>query len=226
MTARIKVKFCGLTSPEDALAAIQAGADLLGFNFYARSPRSVSLPACRYILNAIRPAMLAQGVQSVGVFVNHSLAQVIEIMNTLRLDLAQLHGDEPPEQVRALHGRGYKVLRVKEAENVFDPHLLNPFNNPLTAPALLLDAAVPGQYGGTGQVADWGLAQQLAQRYPLLLAGGLRPDNVAAAVAAVHPWGVDAASGVESSPGKKDIARMNAFVQAVRESICYANTAL
>jgi len=272
MNSMIKIKFCGLTNPQDALAAIEAGADLLGFNFYARSPRSVSVAACRYILNVIRPAMVAHGVQSVGVFVNHPLAQVLEIMNTLRLDLAQLHGNEPPEQVRALRGRGYKALRPRAGEAavaLVEPYVGGRINltpqppllegeggpggqvsaalahisaggvlprSPLSGesggrgvrgapPALLLDASVPGQYGGTGQTADWGLAARLAQRCPLLLAGGLHPDNVAAAVAAVQPWGVDAASGVESSPGKKDSAKMNAFVQAVRESISYAYTA-
>jgi phosphoribosylanthranilate isomerase len=144
----------------------------------------------------------------VGVFVNASVAEIRATMETCALTLAQLHGDETAEMLKLLHGRGFKAFRGVPAN-------VESFTR-AGAPALLIDASVKGQYGGTGVTANWNSAAQLAQKIPLLLAGGLTPDNVAEAIHQVQPWGVDVASGVESAPGVKDPSKMKAFVQAVK----------
>ena len=202
------IKICGITSLQDALAAIEAGADYLGFNFYPASPRSISPGACAEISSAL--IREHPQVKRVGLFVNMPTDEVRAILDGCSLDLAQLHGDEPPEELAALGTRAFKAFRGVPLE-------LDGCARP-EAPALLIDAAVQGAYGGTGRTADWEGAAALAKKFPLLLAGGLNPDNVAAAVRQVRPWGVDAASGVESAPGRKDAGRMRAFVQAVRKS--------
>ena len=200
-----KIKICGIKTVHDALAAMDAGADLLGFNFYSKSPRYISAGQCRDIMAVMRKY---GQISYVGVFVNASIAEIRATMETAALSLAQLHGDETPEMVRALDGKGFKAFRGV-------PDRLNGFARE-DAPALLVDASVKGSYGGTGMTADWKSAAELSKQIPLLLAGGLTPENVADAVRQVRPWGVDVASGVESSPGVKDVAKMNAFVQAVR----------
>jgi len=193
----------------DALAAMYAGADLLGFNFYPKSPRYIDVGRCRDIMSVMRKY---GHITYVGLFVNASVAEVRATMETCGLSLAQLHGDETPEMLNALHGKAFKAFRgIPHAEHI------NGFAREDT-PALLVDAAVKGAYGGTGITADWHSAAELAKQYQLLLAGGLTPDNVAEAVRQVKPWGVDVASGVEVSPGKKDPSKMKAFVQAVRSA--------
>jgi phosphoribosylanthranilate isomerase len=147
-------------------------------------------------------------IQLVGVFVNLPVGEVKHILETCYLDLAQLHGDETPEMINALDGKAFKAFRGV-------PRYLNGYVRE-EAPTLLVDAAIKGAYGGTGMTADWSAAAGLAKRYPLLLAGGLTPENVADAVRQVRPWGVDVASGVEAAPGVKDAGRMKAFVQAVK----------
>jgi phosphoribosylanthranilate isomerase len=137
------------------------------------------------------------------------------IVREVDLDLAQLHGDEPIEMIEQLNGRGFKALRppsVETAENQAKAYAA------ASKPALLIDAYRRGKYGGTGQVGDWSMAARIARRYPILLAGGLTPDNVAQAMAQVQPWGVDVASGVESAPGKKDVEKMREFVANARSS--------
>ncbi|HEX9333318.1 MAG TPA: phosphoribosylanthranilate isomerase [Anaerolineales bacterium] len=147
----------------------------------------------------------------VGVFVNTSLAEIRATMETCGLNLAQLHGDETSEMLKSLNGRAFKAFRgVPDAEHI------NGFARDST-PSLLIDASVKGSFGGTGVTADWNNAAELAKKYPLLLAGGLTPENVANAVRQVKPWGVDVASGVESGVGSKDANKMKAFVQAVRK---------
>jgi phosphoribosylanthranilate isomerase len=146
----------------------------------------------------------------VGVFVNASLGEIQATMETCGLNLAQLHGDEPSDMLNALEGKAFKAFRGV-------PQSINGFAKQ-DAPALLVDASVKGIYGGSGVTADWNGAAELAKKYPLLLAGGLTPKNVAQAVRQVKPWGVDVASGVEYAPGRKDANRMKAFVQAVRRS--------
>ena len=200
-----KIKICGIKTVDDALAAMDAGADLLGFNFYPKSPRYISVGQCRDVMSMMRKY---GHITYVGVFVNASVAEIRATMETAALSLAQLHGDETSEMFRALHGRAFKAFRGV-------PDVLNGFARD-DAPALLVDASVKGSYGGTGTTADWKSAAELAKHIPLLLAGGLTPENVADAVRQVRPWGVDVASGVESSPGKKDLAKMKAFIKAVR----------
>ncbi|HEY3476577.1 MAG TPA: phosphoribosylanthranilate isomerase [Anaerolineales bacterium] len=201
-----KIKICGIKTVNDALAAMEAGADLIGFNFYRKSPRCIHVGQCRDIMSVMRKY---GHITYVGVFVNASVAEVRATMDTCALTLAQLHGDETAETVRALHGKAFKAFRGI-------PQALDGFVRE-AAPALLVDASVKGAYGGTGVTADWNGAAELAKRYPILLAGGLTPENVAEAVRCVEPWGVDVASGVESSPGVKDAAKIRAFVQAIRK---------
>ncbi|MBN2387775.1 MAG: GNAT family N-acetyltransferase [Anaerolineales bacterium] len=208
----MKIKICGITSREDALEAIDAGAEWLGFNFYPGSRRALTLEACAAIQSAIaeRPASIV----SVGVFVNASAAAIAAVLDRCGLDLAQLSGDEPPETLAALGERAFKALRISQADTASAQVEALPVRS--SPPTCLMDAYLPGAFGGTGQTADWSLARRLARQAPILLAGGLTPDNVAAAVQQVRPWGVDVASGVESSPGVKDAARVRAFIQAVR----------
>lgn len=200
-----KIKICGIKTVEDALAAMDAGADLIGFNFYRKSPRYIDVGQCRDIMAVMRKY---SQIAYVGVFVNASAQEVRATLETAALTLAQLHGDETSQLVQSLDGKAFKAFRgIPQSVNGFARH---------EAPTLLVDASVKGVYGGTGETADWSAAAILAQQYPLLLAGGLTPENVAVAVRKVRPWGVDVASGVESAPGKKDPARMKAFVQAVK----------
>jgi phosphoribosylanthranilate isomerase len=146
----------------------------------------------------------------VGVFVNASVEEIHATMDTCGLSLAQLHGDETPEMMSQLDGKAFKAFRgIPENINGFERQ---------DAPAFLVDASVKGMYGGSGVTADWNGAAELAKKYPLLLAGGLTPENVAEAVLRVKPWGVDVASGVESAPGEKDAGKMVEFVKAVRAS--------
>lgn len=210
-----KVKICGTTNFDDAHCAAEAGADLLGFIFYPKSPRRIGVAAAQAIVSAIRQQMPpAQAPpQMVGVFVNESLDNVLRIMAEVGLDLAQLHGDESVAFLReanaALGGRAYKALKASGAE--VDDYMS------IGAPALLLDANHPNLYGGSGLRADASIAGRVARRCQLLLAGGLTPDNVAEAIRAVQPWGVDVASGVEAAPGRKDHEKVRLFIQAVRE---------
>jgi len=219
----MKIKICGITTLDDALAAIDTGADLLGLTFYPRSPRYIEPAACAALVNRLRGR--GERATLVGVFVNIAADAVAACLDACNLDYAQLHGDEPPEELAALGPCAFKAIRPANTEEAkrqalrylppapdgYDTLVADP-----QRPAFLLDAAAPGQFGGSGQQADWHMARVLARRWPILLAGGLRPDNVAAAVETVHPWGVDVASGVESSPGRKDIAKMRAFVEAAR----------
>ena len=210
----MKVKICGITNIDDARAAIEAGADLLGFNFYPKSPRYIAPEKAGEIAVQIRP----DGPRPllVGVFVNSPLEEVRAIFEIARIDLAQLHGDEPVRMLEQLNGRGFKALRpMSETEAEIDAEWFAPHGP--NAPVLLIDAYRQEQYGGTGHTADWTIATSLAQQYPILLAGGLTPENVAEAVRQVRPWGVDVASGVEASPGKKDVAKMRLFVDRCQQ---------
>ena len=193
----------------DALAAMDAGADLIGFNFYSKSPRYIDVGKCRNIMSVMRRY---GHITYVGVFVNASVEEIHATIETCGLSLAQLHGDETAEMLSALEGKAFKAFR-----GVTDAERINGFARD-DAPVFLLDASVKGLYGGSGVTADWSAAAELAKKYPLLLAGGLTPENVADAVWQVKPWGVDVASGVESAPGEKDAAKMSAFVKAVRSA--------
>jgi phosphoribosylanthranilate isomerase len=185
---------------------MEAGADMIGFNFYPKSPRFVEVGLCRGIMSTMRN--FGGHVQYVGVFVNASVAEIRATMETCGLNLAQLHGDESADMLQELGGMGFKAFRGI-------PENIDGFTRQ-KGPAFLLDASVKGMYGGSGITADWSRAAELAKKYPLLLAGGLTPENVADAVRQVKPWGVDAASGVESEPGRKDAVKIAAFVRAVK----------
>ena len=203
-----KIKICGIKNVTDALAAMDAGADLIGFNFYPKSPRYIDVGRCRDIMSVMRKY---GHITYVGVFVNASVVEIRATIETCGLSLAQLHGDETPEMLNSLNGKAFKAFRgVTDVET--DKRMIANGK-----PAFLVDAAVKGVYGGSGVTADWSKAVDLAKKYPLLLAGGLTPENVADAVRQVKPWGVDVASGVESAPGEKDAGKMKVFVQAVRE---------
>lgn len=214
-----RIKICGITNVDDALTAARAGADAVGLNFYPKSRRGIDAETAGRIV-----ASLPHGISKVGLFVNADVDDVIRRFDGLGLDLIQLHGDEPPGYLAQLGGR--PVMRAFRP----GPDGLEPLRRYLadcrrlgcTPRMVLIDALVPGRYGGTGQVADWQLLTAYHEAAgthpspPLVLAGGLTPGNVAEAVATVRPAAVDAASGVESSPGRKDPAAVEAFVRAAR----------
>jgi phosphoribosylanthranilate isomerase len=199
------IKICGIKTLKDALAAIVAGADYLGFNFYPKGVRFIEKEVCAEIILALKKEH--PNIKLVGVFVNSSVDDVKSILEFCSLDLAQLHGDETPEMFAQLAPRAFRAFRgIPSNVTGYERN---------DVPMLLVDASVKGMYGGSGVTADWSAAAELAKRYPLLLAGGLTPENVAEAVGRVKPWGVDVASGVESAPGEKDASKMKAFVRAI-----------
>lgn len=205
------IKICGIKKTEDAIIAIEAGADLLGFNFYPPSSRYIAPEDCAKIVARIKVS--GKTVGSVGVFVNEPLDNIKAIIVQCNLDLVQLCGDEPEEEMSILGQLAFKAVRPKSLEEGDD--LMRRFARK-NAPTLLVDAYKKGAYGGTGETGDWTIANHLARQAPILLAGGLNPENVAEAVAAVNPWGVDVASGVESSPGVKHASKILAFMAAAR----------
>jgi phosphoribosylanthranilate isomerase len=212
----MKIKICGIRTLEEALGVIEAGADIIGFNFYPRSPRYIIPGDCMQLvvrLETILRERMAQ-VTTVGVFVNAEPDFMYAVFRDCHLDRVQLSGDEPPEVLEALGERAFKVLRPHSAEALAED--VRRYPRRTLAPAWMVDTYHPGMYGGTGQTADWSLARQLAQDCPIILAGGLRADNVVEALRQVHPWGVDVASGVESAPGVKDLKKVVEFVQAVK----------
>jgi phosphoribosylanthranilate isomerase len=206
-----RVKICGITNAEDARAACEAGVDAIGLNFYSRSPRALSVEKAIDLRDSI-PA----GVQVFGVFVNAEAGEVIRIFRELRLDALQLHGDESPVTV-ALLARIAPVFKALRVGSDFSAVTLESYPG---VSGFLFDTAnaEPGQYGGTGRMADWGVAQQAARSYRVILAGGLNAENVAAAILQVRPYGVDVASGVEASPGAKDHAQLREFVREARRA--------
>ena len=200
--SRLLVKICGVTTPEDAALAVAAGADAIGVNLWPGSKRFVEPAAARDVVAAI-----PDGVLKVGVFVDAPAGEVEDRIDELGLDRAQLHGDEAAAAFGRLDARLVRVVRVRD-ESSFE-------REAGWSPALwLYDAHVDG-YGGAGVLAPWPLIAARARR-PFLLAGGLTPDNIAAAIRATRPDGVDVASGVESSPRRKDSARVVAFIAAAR----------
>jgi phosphoribosylanthranilate isomerase len=251
-----RIKICGITEVEDARAVVAAGADAVGLNFYPKSPRYVTADAARAIAE-----VLPAGVVKVGLFVNAAAEEICRRFDELRLDLIQLHGDEPPEVLAELGGRpvirafrmggtvpiygagGHRNSGLSPSAYEKSPTSdrsatdMDTLPGPLRSigdylaccqrlghlPALILvDAHVEGQYGGTGQLADW----HVLKGYPTdgslpraILAGGLTAENVAEAIRTANPWGVDTASGVESSPGRKDPAAVEAFVRAARTAL-------
>jgi phosphoribosylanthranilate isomerase len=209
MARRVIVKVCGITSLEDGRAAAAAGADAVGFVFWERSPRALGLVEARRIAHGLPPFVLR-----VGVFVDAPAAQVLRTSDEVGLDLVQLHGHESVEDCRAAPRRALKAVGVGPG---FEPRTAVLFRD--AAAGILLDTRAEGSLpGGTGRRFDWSLARGLRSELPFLgLAGGLDAGNVAAAIREADPDLVDVSSGVESSPGRKDAARIRAFVEAVRE---------
>jgi phosphoribosylanthranilate isomerase len=214
-----RIKICGITRPEDALAALAAGADAVGLNFYPQSARFVGQEQARRIAAAV-PA----GVARVGVFVNAAADEILQTFDRTPLDLIQLHGDEPPELLCRLRDRPIvRVFRVGSGGLAAALEYLDRCRQLGAVPRVVLADAEAGRaYGGTGELADWSaLGGYPAADWhpPLILAGGLTPENVAEAICSVRPAGVDTASGVESSPGVKDAELMKRFVEAARNAL-------
>jgi phosphoribosylanthranilate isomerase len=214
-----RIKICGVTNPDDALAAIDAGADALGFNFYRSSKRFIELDVARQISDVV-PAHVAK----VGVFVNHSVREIQEAVESLRPAFIQLHGDEPPDLLCDLPTE-VKIIRAyrcgKEGLKPLASYLEECRTLGRTPDAVLLDADAAGAFGGTGQAADWSLIstqRAMLGDTPLILAGGLTPANVGQAIEAVRPDAVDVASGVERHPRAKDRDLMRQFANAAREA--------
>lgn len=203
----VRSKICGITRVEDALAAAAAGADAIGLVFYAKSPRAVSVQQAREIIAALPPF-----VTTVGLFVNASRCELSEILEAVPLDLLQFHGDETPAECEGYNRPWIKALRVRPGDDLEASCKLY-----AKASGILLDTYVAGVPGGTGEAFDWSLVPDHLSK-PIILAGGLSPDNVAAAIAQVRPYAVDVSGGVEQSKGIKDAARIEAFIDAVRRA--------
>jgi phosphoribosylanthranilate isomerase len=201
------VKICGITNLEDALSAVEAGADALGFNFYRPSPRFIEPKAARAIVDQLPATVL-----TVGVFVNEASPERVEqIANEAGVAALQLHGDESPGYCTALKDR--YVIKVFGVNKEFAPEQTAKYD----VAAIMLDAFDRKARGGTGKVIDWSIARRTRDLVPqLFLSGGLSPENVAAAIETVGPYAVDACSSLEYAPGRKDAAQMHAFVAAVR----------
>jgi phosphoribosylanthranilate isomerase len=202
---RLKIKICGITSLEDAQAALEAGADALGFVFFESSPRKIARDRAAGIIRHLPPF-----VAKVGVFVDPAEADVRRVVAECGVDTLQFHGQETPEFCQKFLLPTVKAFRIRDRESLralpaYPTH------------AWLLDSYVSGQLGGTGERFNWDLAVAAKQwNRPVILAGGLTPDNVAAAVRQVGPYAVDVSSGVEASPGKKDVSKLRAFIAAAR----------
>ena len=202
---RTRIKICGITSVEDARIAVESGADAIGLVFYAPSPRNVGLAQARAIVAAIPPFVTA-----VGLFVDPAEDQVESVLGACSLDLLQFHGDEAPDFCGAFSLPYIKAARVRADSDLVQ--YLSPYH---TARGWLLDAYHDRLYGGTGASFDWKLIPPDLAR-PVILSGGLTPDNVGAAVRQVRPWAVDVSSGVESAKGIKDAAKIAAFIAGVK----------
>lgn len=202
-----RVKICGITTLEDARHAVACGADALGFVFYPKSPRFVDPERVRRIVAGLPPL-----VTTVGLFVNEDPAKIGEIVACCGLNVIQLHGDETPGQCSFPPYRVVKAVRLTAGAD-----LATLADYPVSA--LLLDACVPGQFGGTGQRCDWETAARVAEGHRVILAGGLKPDNVTEAVRRVRPYGVDVSSGVERHPGQKDPEKVARFIRLAKEAV-------
>lgn len=206
----VLVKICGITSLEDALKAVEYGADFLGFNFYKKSPRYFEPLEAKFIFEEIPPA-----IKKTGIFVNEPKATVIDLAIDLGLDCLQFHGDETADYCNDFIQPWFKAFRLQKPEDVAG---MAAFNSEFH----LVDAHVEKAFGGTGIVADWDLAKAAKQHGKLILSGGLKPENIDMALRVCEPAMVDVASGVESSPGVKDFAKMEEFISIVKtHSSCH-----
>jgi len=203
----VRCKICGITRVEDALAAVEAGADAIGLVFYAKSPRAVTVQQAQAIVAALPPF-----VTTVGLFVDCQRSELNAILDAVPLDLLQFHGDETPAACEGFRRPYIKALRVKPGDDVAARIGLYG-----SAAGVLLDTFVPGVPGGTGEAFDWSLVPR-GLRMPIILAGGLTAENVRAAIEQVQPYAVDVSGGVEASKGLKDSDKLHAFVRAVRSA--------
>ena len=198
---QVKVKVCGMTSLKDALVAVEGGADAVGFIFYKKSPRSVTMKTVREIVLELPPF-----VDTVGVFVDETAEQVNKIADYCNLDIIQLHGDESPTFCKKIRRKVIKAFRIKDMQSV------KKISN-FQVSGFLLDTFSEKLHGGTGKVFDWNLALPAKKFGPVIMAGGLTPNNVQQAVRQIRPYGVDVCSGVESEPGIKDHKKVRAFLK-------------
>jgi phosphoribosylanthranilate isomerase len=203
-----KIKICGITNQDDAETAVHEGADALGFVFYSQSPRYVEPAVAKQIIRCLPPFVLP-----VGVFVNQDLDTVRRLFDDCGLALAQLHGDESPDFCESLKRPVLRALRLRDRSSFL---ALAEFKGRMGVRGFVVDAFSDRVYGGTGHTTNWSLAGEVAKAVPILLAGGLTPENVQEAIRQVQPYGVDVSSGVEQRPGRKDSAKIRAFIQAVR----------
>lgn len=204
----VRSKICGITSVADALVAAEAGADAIGLVFYSKSPRALSIAQAREIIAALPPF-----VTTVGLFVNASRCEINETLDAVALDVLQFHGDETPDDCEGFHRPWYKALRVQAGDDIRAQAARY-----VGASAVLLDTFVEGIPGGTGEMFDWSLVPAGLPK-PLILAGGLTPQNVQQAIERVRPFAVDVSGGVELRKGVKDAARVREFVGQVRASM-------
>lgn len=204
---RVKVKICGVRTAAEAEAAVKAGADALGFNFWCVSPRFIEPDAAREIISKLSPI-----VSSVGVFVNEQPERILEIASRLNLSAVQLHGDESPEFCARL--APLKVIKALRVAGDFDLNQISEY----AVDMVLLDTRIKGSYGGTGHSFDWRIAVEAKRLASIILAGGLTVENVADAIVQVEPVAVDVCSGVEVEPGKKDYRKLNEFMAAVAKA--------
>ena len=200
----VKIKICGFTNAENAQQAALAGIDAIGLNFYAKSPRHIDIDSAREIVAALPPF-----VNKVGLFVNANPSLIDEVLCEVALDTLQFHGDESPSDCAQYEMPFIKAIRVSP-----ELDLIKTANEYSQASALLLDTYQPDVYGGSGKSFDWSLAN-IELDLPIILAGGLTPDNVSAAIDIAQPYAVDVSSGVESAKGLKDIDKIRAFISSV-----------
>jgi phosphoribosylanthranilate isomerase len=201
----VKVKICGITNIDDALAAVDYGADALGFVFYHKSPRCVTSEKAREIIGQLPPF-----ISTVGVFANETPEKIKEILEFSGIDILQLHGDEPPDTCYIWH-RVIRALRVRDFAD------LKPLGV-CRASAFLLDTYSAESYGGTGQIFNWDIAVEAKRFGRIILSGGLNPDNIEKAVRYVKPYAVDVSSGIEEEKGKKDLKKMREFIERAKKT--------
>ncbi len=200
----MEVKICGITCLHDALSALDLGADYLGFILYSKSPRAISVGSLTSLLSG-----LGRRCRAVGVFVNERRENVEKIASECDLFAVQLHGDEHSSDFAGFPRPVWRAVRQRENRWLPEPGTWD-------AVRYVVDSSVPGMYGGSGMTASWADAASVAKKYPIMLSGGLTAENVREAVEIVRPVGVDVASGVESSPGKKDQKKLKAFIKSVK----------
>lgn len=211
-----RIKICGLTQLQDAQLAAQLGAFALGFVFYTKSPRAINAQAAAEIISALSDTHTPQGdkLWKVGVFVNADYDELAQTAETVGLTHLQLHGNESPALCQCLQKSGFKVIKALRLNSPDELEQLTDYPSPI-----LIDAAVPGVWGGSGHLADWELATLAAQRQRVILAGGLKPENISAAISTVRPWAFDLSSGVESSPGIKNHDLLKQLFERVNDSV-------